>query len=138
MKLYEMVPGLYFGAMPKEKDVIRLERADISAVMTLSKKRPPELVQALGEYRYCHIPDGKAIPVEQLEHAANIVVQWLKAERDVYVHCLAGRNRSALVAALAARQLLGVCGAEVYAAVKAIRPNALHNVAFANWLKELP
>lgn len=71
---------------------------------------------------------------EQLEDAADLVVEAIAAGRKVLVHCQAGLNRSNLVTALALIKL-GRTPSEAIALLREKRsPVVLCNVAFESWL----
>ena len=72
------------------------------------------------------------------EIASAIVADALRAGRSVLSTCMAGRNRSGLVSALALTKLHGWSGAYAADRVRATRPNALTNPSFLRYLAAIP
>lgn len=138
VRIFRIAPGIAVSAMPKEKDLAQMDEFDW--LVTLSKKRPPMIIQDnFGDnYRYCPIKDGRIRDVEPLYHAMAIVARAASDGEDVLIHCLAGRNRSMLIAALAMRSMNGMSGEAAYQRIMELRPNALHNVFFERFLRALP
>jgi protein-tyrosine phosphatase len=58
--------------------------------------------------------------------------------KKVLVSCRMGKNRSGLVTALAARELLGITGQQAADLVRESRPGALSNPTFYRFLTTLP
>jgi len=112
---------LVIGAYPLDAgDVDTLARMGVTRVLNLTEdaEYPPGAraeVQAalaraaIAEYR---VPFGDfgSLPSEPLERAVSLVESWLRDDGLGYVHCRAGRQRSAAVAAgaLAAAEGLGI------------------------------
>jgi hypothetical protein len=149
VRLYEISRNLYVSGHPKERDVPKLLEAGITSIICLSKKpTPPEVLAHVLCGAYMPIPDGKTVPVEQLRVIVGTILSQLLNpcvaladgcdEHVVLVHCLQGRNRSMLAAALAARQLEGWTGLEAWDHVTKLRPSSLHNQVFADYLRSLP
>lgn len=141
VKIYWLTPRFAFGDFPLDEDVPALLRID--CLITLSKKRPSEVVRALFEqYRYIHIPDGKVVPEEEARYAANLVHKWLSQGKNVLVHCYGGRNRSGLVAALALMQHEGISGIEALKVIDGVSkrsngaPRALTNQLYRTFVEE--
>ena len=142
MHLYEVTPGFAFAEFPKPEHLPALTKWD--ALMTLSKRRPsPEVIAHFKEYRYCHMPDGRKIPVEELGHAVGIIIRWLSEGRYVIVHCYGGRNRSGLVAAEVWRTLNGTTGKRALEVIDRVsqkrngQPRALVNPYFRAYLEAI-
>lgn len=138
MKIYRVYPGINISGMPKVSDLPKL--AELDLIITLSKKHLPLLIADAIDHRYAPIKDGRLDDsnLEAVGYAVALTVERVKEGEDVLIHCLAGRNRSALVAALAFRALDGVTGQAAYEHIMGVRPNALHNPHFAAYLKGLP
>lgn len=136
-KFYQVMPGLYISGFPTVSDIEL--HADLDLIVTLSKKQLPKLVSGAVENRYCPIPDGKVTPAreEMYRHAAGIARDWVANGECVLVHCLAGRNRSALVAALAWKDFNSATGEQAYQHIMRVRPYALHNLHFEKYLRGL-
>lgn len=69
--------------------------------------------------------------------AADVVAEAMLRGERVLVTCMAGRNRSGLIAALALRRARNLSGAEAMELVRAARPNALTNPTFSRYLLTL-
>ena len=116
MKLHEIIPGLYirgaFAHIPLERKREILLSKGIKAILcTVKSKVDVELSrEAWLAYHLIPLPDGKRVPIEQYDQAVDCAINYLRRQGAVLVHCVAGRNRSGLVAALVVRQLLGVSG----------------------------
>jgi hypothetical protein len=102
--------GLTIGAYPQdEEDVRALEFLRIERVLNLvedSEYEPGsrEVVSACYQYagieeRRLDLVDYGHLPADALDEAVDIVSGWLDEGLNVYVHCRAGWQRSASVAA---------------------------------------
>lgn len=135
MRLYSVIPGqLFVSGFPKEKDAAQLHEAGVTVVVGLSKKPTPPLE---GLYvRRSPIPDGKTVSPE-LESIVAWVAGAVRGGENVLVHCLQGRNRSMLVALLAARELEGGSGEYWFQKGRWLRASCLHNPVFEAYLRSL-
>ncbi len=96
-----VLPGrLATGAFPKASAQPVLLEAGIQTIITLCNKREgvlsPEISQTFQCF-YQPLPDShytKLLEVEQLEQAVVLLKQCLDNNRRVYIHCLAGVERS--------------------------------------------
>jgi atypical dual specificity phosphatase len=94
----EVIPGVYLGAIPFFFHVPRLKKIGISAVVNCCDEYsgPVKSYEKFG-IQQLHLPitDFVAPTPAEIETA----VQWMRSRRDegcsVYVHCKAGRARSA-------------------------------------------
>lgn len=112
---------LVIGAYPlDEEDVGMLKMLHIDRILNLvqdSEYRPGEreavevaLAEAgIEEYRQ-DLTDFGGLPSLELEQAVQRVVEWLDEGHRVYLHCRAGWQRSAAIAAgvVAIREQLGI------------------------------
>lgn len=132
---YRIDTDFYVSGLPSVRVV---ETVGATALVTVCPRTPTPEVQALVPVRY-HLPlsDGKRVPVEAATHAADVVLALLAGERTVLLHCVAGRNRSGLVAALVVRQRRNLTGQEAVDWVRDRRPRGLANPAFETWLQHL-
>lgn len=90
------------------------------------------------DYRKCPLHDCADLPdPEQLGELVGHVVEQVRANKRVLVHCAWGRNRSGLVVALAVRDLVGVSGEQAATLVRERRRRALNNAAFSAHLDGL-
>jgi predicted protein tyrosine phosphatase len=106
----EVHDGLLIGAYPLDaEDVEMLATMSVTHVLNLveDEEYPPGrrfLIEAalreagIDEHRM-QLTDFGRLPAERLEEAVQLVVRWLKADALSYVHCRAGWQRSAAVAA---------------------------------------
>lgn len=144
MRVHEIVPGKLFisgepASPPTRADWAALERAGITAVLNLTTRDNAVLRRQLGgAYHRVTLSDGARVDPALVEAAVHQVHVWLGDRLRVLVHCHAGRNRSALVAARVAQRLLGLTGDEAVAHVRARRPRALANSAGEAYLRAQP
>lgn len=143
-----ILPGLWLSAMPRPDWPI--ERWGIRLLVSLSEHLPPHAARRFewgtpaeatgdGQLIFLHWPfeDGDLPPWPLAQLASHTVATAVRSELPTLVHCMAGRNRSGLIAALVVRELLGVSGSEAVARVRARRTGALTNPAFAAALAAL-
>lgn len=138
-----IVDGLWVGSAPPPGDYT--DRFDV-IVFTADEYQPP--AQAFPGVRVRHFPyDDQAQPTERdlmtAWSGAEAVARDLRRGRNVLVTCMAGRNRSALVAALAVHLVTGEPGRACLGLVRAKRIDqegirALSNKAFQQYLIALP
>jgi protein-tyrosine phosphatase len=106
----DVFDNLAVGAYPlDEDDVAMLARAGVDRVLNLTEDveyRPgdrPAVVDALAaagiEERRLPLTDYSGLPPEAIEAAVEQVCTWLDEGAPTYVHCRAGWQRSAAVAA---------------------------------------
>jgi atypical dual specificity phosphatase len=106
----EVADGLWAGAYPTDaEDVAEVAALGVDHVMNLCEDDEyeaderdvveAELAEAgVEETRVCVVDYG-ALPRAELELAVESVVGWLEAGETAYLHCRAGWQRSATVAA---------------------------------------
>ncbi len=99
---------------------------------------PPDLVE-VGVYR-CPLDDARLTEAEASRaHSASVALARMHREgKRILVTCAQGRNRSGLVAALTMRLLLGCTGSHAASIVRMVRPRALTNHWFRDYLDGLP
>ncbi len=106
----EVADGMLVGAYPQDADdVAALRAAGVTRVFNLVSDDEyvpglrEECVVALGdagiEERRMELVDFGGLLPGQLEHSVQSVLAWLEQGERVYVHCRAGWQRSAAVAA---------------------------------------
>lgn len=108
---YEQVyPDLFVGAYPTDlEDVAVLHRLEVERVLNLvqdAEYAPGERDAVSLAYHRAGIVEERLrlvdfgrLPAERIEEAVAQLLDWLDDDRRVYVHCRAGRQRSAAVAA---------------------------------------
>jgi protein-tyrosine phosphatase len=72
--------------------------------------------------------------IDTWKAAAKLVVDHVRAGRNVLVTCMAGQNRSGIVTAMAMCELTGKSGKECVDHVSRSRPFALNNATFAQYV----
>jgi hypothetical protein len=142
---YQVLPDIWISPMPKPD--WPLDEWAIGLVVSLSDHLPPQAArrsqwgtrgEAMGDGRimFLHWPieDG-SLPNATLTHLlVSTITHARRLGLRVLIHCEEGRNRSALIASLVVRQILGVTGQEAVVVVRAARPGALTNRTFAKEL----
>jgi predicted protein tyrosine phosphatase len=99
-----VIPGkLAVGPLPKRGDETLLHQENIRAVVTLCAEKegslPETLIQTIACQRYV-LPDSHydvEMTAEQLAQAIELVQTQIQNYETVYVHCLAGMERSPTV-----------------------------------------
>jgi len=139
LKLWEVGPDLYISAVPRTGDADVIREAGITSIYCMSKMRTDEeVIESVQKWEYCHVPDGKKVPEAQLRHVVTSALSDLKEGHVVLIHCLGGRNRSMLAAALVERARNYWSGLEAWDHAMIIRRGSLKNPVTAEWLRNLP
>ncbi len=138
-----IVDGLWVGAAPPPGDYSK----DWDVIVFTAEEYQPD-AKLFPNVRVRHFPydDSNRPSAKDLDtawSAAEEVARYLREGRRVLVTCRMGRNRSALVAALAVYIVSGAPGREVCALVREKRvdqtgTNALENRSFRELLRALP
>ena len=92
---------LILGARPTEKDAFKLKEIGITGVVnTCAEYEGPTSVYRSCDIEQLHIPtiDFTHPTLEDVESAIEFIGRHAKAGGQVYVHCKAGRARSATIA----------------------------------------
>jgi protein-tyrosine phosphatase len=133
---YEQVyPDLLVGAYPLDRhDVAMLVTMRIECVLNLVEdaEYPPgaraEVQEAYAragiEEQRMNLVDFGRLPADRIEQAVGVLVDWLEADRRVYVHCRAGWQRSAALSAGAVAVREGITITEALALVRSRKPTA--------------
>ncbi len=131
----EVHPGMFVGAYPLDRsDVDALHGIAVDQVLNLvedSEYRPGQrhvvegLLEADGiaETRLRLVDFGHLAP-EQIEEAVSTLVTWIGRGQRSYVHCRAGWQRSAAVAAGAIALIEGLDVREALVRVRQRKPTA--------------
>jgi hypothetical protein len=127
-----VAPGLFFGAHPEGKDPFALGP---TVVVCLSTRSSSEEATSGRMYVHWPIKDGPLPEIAALDGLAAMLAGWLSLGVGVFIHCDAGMNRSALVAA---RVLIeqGIDPKDAVALVRERRPGALSE-EYADHLRSL-
>jgi protein-tyrosine phosphatase len=125
-----------FGAYPLDApDVTMLEQLGVKRVLNLAEDieyapgQRPQVERALAaagieETRVIFVDHG-ALPAEALERAVQTVVRWLDGGQRSYIHCRAGWQRSAAVAAGVIAVHDGLAIEQALDAVRVRKPSAV-------------
>ncbi|GAA2560169.1 dual specificity protein phosphatase family protein [Pseudonocardia hydrocarbonoxydans] len=130
-----VAPGLFTGAYPQDAaDVAALRAAGVATVVNLCRDeeyRPGARAAVTAAYAGAGVVEHRmasqdygGLTPELLERGAATVGAALDAGQAVYVHCRAGWQRSATVAAAALVARDGLGAAAALAAVRRARPDA--------------
>ena len=123
----EVVPGLWIGSAPSQRQAQHLHSLGIDAVVDLRAERDPLGTTRWPDgvmVRYAELEDHGAPSADELRAAAAIVSDLMADGRTVLVHCHAGIERSPTVAC-AALVLHGWQMEDAYRRVVDARPRAL-------------
>lgn len=131
---WEILPGsLWVRGIPEARHV-----EEVDVVVSCLRHPDLELASAMtGVYLSYPMSDGKRLPAG-LPLIVDDLASHVRAGHKVVIHCRAGRNRSALLAALVVREVTGCSGAQARELVQERRPNSLYNEWFAAYLDTLP
>lgn len=138
MKLYEQYPGLLYSRGKLRDSHVEALVEGGYAVIALAPPTPNEAVKnAVQAYYHIPVPDGKLTydAKGKFHAAAATAVNSIMQKQPVIVHCNAGRNRAGLVCALILRTLLNLTGREAMEMVRSVRPRAIANPEFEDWLR---
>ena len=117
---------LLLGAKPSRRDVARLAALGVRAVVNLCEEFAGygELLERQG-IRQLHLPtiDYTVPTAEDLVRGMRFTAQQVADGRAVYLHCKAGRGRSAILAVCHLMAHRNVSAAEAYHIVKTARPH---------------
>lgn len=113
-----------------------LRAEGIDLVVNLTKRLHPAIPQNVIEWWDYPIADGAIPKKEELWPLARRIGEQLRCGRRVLIHCNAGRNRAPFVAACAL-VATGWTPSEALKRVDEVRPNAIANGAFREYLEGL-
>lgn len=138
VRLYPIMSSLLYqrGAFAHLGDKVESLRHHGIEVVVSCWHPDPEL-EGIVEYVHAPFPDGRLTP-DRVLPTARLVADRIQDGRPVLTHCHGGRNRSALINALAIRYVTGCTGPEAMARVRRARPGALANEHFTRYLQDLP
>jgi protein-tyrosine phosphatase len=131
----EVLDDLFVGAYPLDEDDVRaLSRLGIGEVLNLTQDSEYEggergaveralAAAGISEHRL-RLTDYGGLPAETLDAAVSVVGSWLDERETVYLHCRAGWQRSAAVAAGVVAIRAGIGIDDALALVQARKPTA--------------
>ena len=129
---WQLADRLWIMGTPHSGDV---ERLGITAVVRVARRPVDPAVASVAAVRHVPLPDGARVDSAAVMNAARAAeLLWRRGE-TVLITCMAGRNRSALVAAVALVRLALIPPDSVVAHIRACRPRALDNPHALAWLE---
>lgn len=135
----ELLPGLWIGSAPPRGPMLgqRFDVVVLCAVEWPPRGKDPAVFFPGVEALKLPLLDGPMTPevAAAAEHMADRIARRVRTGRRVLVTCMAGRNRSGLVAALAVKALMGWPGRKASEHVRKWRLNALSNPAFREYVE---
>jgi protein-tyrosine phosphatase len=140
MPITEIIPGTLWQADADPNIFAKLRERGLTPAMVIDLQELPAPGLPLdGSVLYTHWPiDDGALPDERLLAAVEAAAcAYIEQGGRVVTMCAQGRNRSGLVSALIAAQVLGLTGANAADHVRSRVPEALSNAEFAAWLDAL-
>lgn len=138
---HEMLENLWQGSLPDEGGY--LASLGFEVLVLCAKEYQPGGREFPG-LTVVHAPydDDSSREISQYEldtavKAARAVARAVKQGKPTLVTCVAGRNRSGLVVALAMHKLTGMAGVDIVKRIKAKRPLALTNLGFRKLVEQI-
>lgn len=134
----EIIPDLWMGPAPTPEHAL-VGKYDVVALA--AKEYQPDQTRFRAKLLRARLDDTLEPSTEELMWAfltGKRVADAVANGKRTLVSCAMGKNRSGLVTALAARELLGLTGAEAAYLVQRRRPIALSNPVFVRFLASLP
>lgn len=118
--------GLLFGAVPSRREVRQLATLGVGAVVNLCEEFDGHTCElAASGVVHLHLPtlDYHCPTEPDLVRGISFILEHRSATTSVYVHCKAGRGRSATMVLCYLMAAHGIDAREAYARVKAARPH---------------
>ncbi|RZS90346.1 dual specificity protein phosphatase-like protein [Motilibacter rhizosphaerae] len=135
----EILPRLWQAGCPVDWDWARATGFELVVdVNDADQVHEPDDVAGLRYVKHPLVDAAELPDMHLLDELVDLVVEAVRSDRPVLVHCGFGKNRSGLVVTLAVRQLLGVDGRTALEHVRSIRTRAVNNATFAAWVEGLP
>lgn len=118
----ELTPQLLFGGQYYAWGKKRMERWGITAVVNM-REEFDDLKAGIAPERYLHLPtpDDGAPTLSQLEQGVKFIREVIDAGGKVYIHCMAGVGRAAIITA-AYLVSQGAEPEEAWDRVRSVRP----------------
>lgn len=116
-----------------------LRQARIDTIVDMDGDVDPGVPEAPNQILYVYYPilDEELPSCEKLHAVGRMVAELVRTKHVALVHCRMGFNRSNLVIATALTYL-GMTGEQALQHLQQIRPGALYNENFANYVRGLP
>ncbi len=118
--------GLLFGAVPSRREVRQLATLGVGAVVNLCEEFEGHMGElAAAGIVQLHLPtlDYQCPAEGDLARGITFIIEHRSAATSVYVHCKAGRGRSATMVLCYLMAAHSIDAREAYARVKAARPH---------------
>ena len=122
---------LILGAVPLGNDIERLTGEKVTGVINTCEEYagPVEQYEKLGvEQLWIPTIDFTPPTLEDIESAIEFIERHAKQDGSVYVHCKAGRGRSATIAVCWLMKTLGITPREAQEKLLNIRPHVKKNL----------
>jgi protein-tyrosine phosphatase len=124
--------------MPTAKQLNRYgPNIGIVTMCAITPKHDVILDDRVQWWKHIPISDGKIKDMASIILARDTALSMHQHGYHTVVHCAAGRNRSGIVAALVLRELENLDGLEALEEVRRLRPGALSNPHFTEYLTQL-
>ncbi len=141
MKFPQIIPNLYmrpqFHSQKTKLESLQAEGIDV--VVCLQQQPDPDL-ENLPWLHYVHVPlfDSRTRPVPaEVTRIAIKVMDYLGTGHKVLVHCTGGRNRSGVVVGEVLWLMHGWNSDKIIETIRAVRPKALTNETFVQYLRDI-
>lgn len=124
----QIEPGLYLGAVPLRQDVARLAELGIRRVVNTCEEFQgwPSLYQQHRiEQLWIPTTDFHPPSMTQIDQAVDFITEAISRREGVYVHCKAGRARSATVVLCYLMRQYGIDPETAQQTIQAKRPHVL-------------
>ncbi|MEZ6134367.1 MAG: dual specificity protein phosphatase family protein [Pirellulaceae bacterium] len=131
---------IILGAMPFRRDTHKLKELGVTGVVNMCEEYPGPKVEygRLGiEQLWLPTTDFHHPAAEHVELGANFIEQHVQADGKVYVHCKAGRARSATIVCWWFVKYRGLTPAAAQAKMLAARPHVNPNIHLRPVIQEL-
>jgi atypical dual specificity phosphatase len=122
----EVEPGVFLGARPLRADVKSLYEVGVRGVVNMCDeyRGPVDLYDKLGiEQCWLRTIDFQPPTLDQVRQGVDFIRRFLDEDKKVYVHCKAGRGRSATVVLCWLMQEQGMTAAQAQAFLRSKRPH---------------
>jgi len=133
--------NLVLAGLPKVGHIEKYGWGGDVGILTLSHKAPPSQLVLDDRVKWWkHIPlaDGQIKDMNSVVRARDTALGMMAAGYFTIIHCMAGRNRSGLVGALVLREIENLTGEDAMILVRELRPGAVDNIHFEQFLLSLP
>ena len=143
----EITPNIVLGAIPLAEQADALRDSGITAQLTMLEEceTEPGLIRMWdcpNHHETIHAPDFRGVPAEMIERGVEWVRRQVEAGGKVYIHCKAGRGRSATIVVAYLMRYHGMNFAQAYAFVRERRPqinlNQNQQRAITTWFASRP